>query len=328
VFPDLSTGRVLTMERLEGIKLSEAARLSEAGIDLAEVSRRGAELYMEMIFSTGYYHADPHPGNLVVMPGNVIGLLDFGMVGRIDEPLREDIEEMLLAIGNRDAVHLTSIITRLGAVPANLDHAGLSLDVTDFVSHYTTQRLDEFNLSGALREMIDLIRRYQIMLPARVAMLVKVLVMLEGTSRLVSPRFSLMEVMGPYQRKMVLRRLSPARQVRKLRRLYSELERLAAIAPRGLIDILQQVQSGRFDIHLDHRGLEPSVNRLALALITSALFLGSSLMLSQKVPPLINIYLIAKDLSVLGLLGCGISVALGLRLLWAINKSGHLDRRK
>ena len=203
VYPELSTGRVLTMERLEGIKLSETARLTEAGADLAEVSRRGAELYMEMIFSSGYYHADPHPGNLVVMPGNVIGLLDFGMVGRIDEPLREDIEEMLLAIGNRDAVHLTSIITRLGAVPADLDQASLSLDVTDFVSHYTTQRLDEFNLSGALKEMIDLIRRYQIMLPARVAMLIKVLVMLEGTSRLVSPRFSLIEVMGPYQRKMV-----------------------------------------------------------------------------------------------------------------------------
>jgi ubiquinone biosynthesis protein len=327
VYPDLSTGRVLTMERLEGIKLSEPARLAEAGIDLAQISRRGAELYLEMIFSLGYYHADPHPGNVMVLPGNVIGLLDFGMVGRIDEQLREDIEEMLIAIGNRDAMHLTGIITRLGAVPADLDQAGLSLDVADFVSHYATQRLDEFNLSGALREMIDLIRRYQITLPARIAMLIKVLVMLEGTSRLVSPRFSLIEVMGPYQRKMVLRRLSPARQAKKLRRLYSELERLVAVLPRGLIDILQQVQSGRFDVHLDHRGLEPSVNRLALALITSALFLGSSLMLSQKVQPTINIPLIANDLSVLGLLGCGVSVALGLRLWWAINKSGHFDRR-
>jgi ubiquinone biosynthesis protein len=328
VYPELSTSRVLTMERLVGIKLSETERLKEAGVDLTEVSRRGADVYLEMIFTLGCYHADPHPGNLVVMPGNVIGLLDFGMVGRIDEPLREDIEEMLVAIGNRDAVHLTSIITRVGAVPADLDQAGLSLDVTDFVSHYAAQRLDEFNLSGALRELIDIIRRYQITLPARIAMLIKVLVMLEGTSRLVSPRFSLIEVMGPYQRKMILRRLSPARQVRKMRRLYSELERLAAVLPRGLIDILQQVQTGRFDIHLDHRGLEPSVNRLALALIASALFLGSALMLSQKVPPLINIYLIARDLSLLGLLGCSVSVALGLRLWWAINKSGHLDRHK
>ena len=327
-YPELSTGRVLTMERLEGIKLSQIDKLATDGVDLELISRRGAELYMEMIFTLGYYHADPHPGNIVVMPGNVIGLLDFGMVGRIDETLREDIEEMLLAVGNRDAVHLTSVITRIGAVPADLDQAGLSLDVSDFVAHYANQRLDELDLSGMLKEIIDLIRRYQIMLPARVAMMIKMLVMLEGTSRMVSPNFSLTEVMGPYQRKMILRRMSPARQLRKLRRLYSELERLAAVLPRGLIDILQQVQTGRFDIHLDHRGLEPSVNRLALALLASALFLGSSLMLSQKVPPLINIYLIAKDLSVLGLLGCVVSVGLGLRLLWAITKSGHLDRRK
>jgi ubiquinone biosynthesis protein len=327
-FPELTTHQVLTMERLDGIKLSETERLTSTGVDLEQISRRGAQLFLEMIFSLGYYHADPHPGNIVVLPGNVIGLLDYGMVGRIDEQLREDIEEMLVAIANRDAVHLTYVITRLGAVPADLDQAGLSLDVSEFVAHYSNQPLAELNVSSLLNEMMEMIRRYQIMLPARIAMLIKTVVMLEGTSRLASPNFSLTEVLAPYQRKMILRRLSPARQIKKLRRLYSELERLAAVLPRGLIDILQQVQTGRFDVHLDHRGLEPSVNRLALALLTSALFLGSSLMLSQKVPPLVNIYLIAKDLSVLGMLGCAVSVALGLRLLWAINKSGRLDQRK
>jgi ubiquinone biosynthesis protein len=328
IYPSLCTERVLTMERLDGIKLSSPELLAAAGADLPLIGRRGAELYMEMIFTLGYYHADPHPGNLVVLPGNRIGLLDFGMIGRIDEALREDIEDMLLAIADRDPVHLTSIITRVGAVPMDLDQASLSLDVADFVSHYGTQQLDDFNLSGALNELIDLIRRYQIMLPARIAMLIKVLVMLEGTSRLVSPKFSLIEVIGPHQRKMILRRMSPRRQLKKFRRLYGELERLAAILPRGLIDIVQQVQSGRFDVHLDHRGLEPSVNRLVLGLLTSALFLGSALMLSMKVPPTIDIFTLAKEISILGAAGCGVSVALGLRLLRAINKSGHLDRRK
>jgi ubiquinone biosynthesis protein len=326
-YPDLSTRQVLTMERLDGIKLSETERLKESGADLALICRRGAELYLEMIFTLGYYHADPHPGNIVVLPGNVIGLLDFGMVGRIDEQLREDIEEMLLAIAARDAVHLTYVITRVGAAPADLDQAGLSLDVSEFIAHYSNQRLDELELSELLNDMIEIIRRYQIMLPARIALLIKMLVILEGTSRLASPSFSLTEVLVPYQRKMMLRRLSPARQVKKLRRLYSELERLAAVLPRGVMDILQQVQTGRFDIHLDHRGLEPSVNRLALAMLASALFLGSSLMLSQKVPPLMNIPWIAREISILGLLGCCVSVGLGLRLLRAINKSGHLDRR-
>lgn len=326
-YPELSSTRVLTMERLRGVKLTELPGKPLNGYDQALIARRGAELFLDMIFTHGFYHADPHAGNIVVLPDNTIGLLDYGMVGRLDEQLREDFEEMLLAIGNRDALHLTSIITRIGAAPANLDQAALSLDVADFVSHYANQRLDEFDLSGSLTDMVEIIRRYQIMLPARVAMLIKVLAMLEGTARLISPKFSLNEVMRPYQRRMVLRRLSPLRRLRKFRRIFSEFEYLAATLPRGIIDIVQQVQSGRFDIHLDHRGLEPSVNRLVFGMLTSALFLGSSWMLSNKVPPLLPLPWGGGSLSVLGTAGCGIAIALGLRLLRAINKSGHLDRR-
>jgi ubiquinone biosynthesis protein len=281
-----------------------------------------------MIFLHGSYHADPHPGNLVVLPGNVIGLLDFGMIGRIDEPLRENIEEMFTALVEHDAMHLTSIVTRIGMMPPQLDQAALSVDLADFVGHYANQRLDEFDLGGALNEMLDIIRRYQIMLPERVAMLVKVFVMLEGTSRLLSPSFSLMEVMRPYQRQLIWRRLSPSRQARKLRRLYSEVEHLVEVLPRGLVDILHQVQTGSFDVHLDHRGLEPSVNRLVLGMLASALFVGSSMLLSWKVPPLIPWPSLLRELSLLGIVGSTLSILLGLRLWLAINKSGHLDRRK
>ena len=107
--------------------------------------------------------------------------------------------------------------------------------------------------------------------------------MLEGTARMLQPNFSLMELIQPYQKKMLRRRLSPARQVRKARRIYSEVEKLAEVLPRRLRDILQQVESGKFDVHLDHRGLEPSVNRLVLGLLTSSLFLGSSLLISRDV---------------------------------------------
>lgn len=322
VYPDLSTSRVLTMERLEGLKLCDTMRLRASGADLEELARRGADLYLQMIFVAGMYHADPHPGNIVVLPGNVIGLLDFGMVGRLDEQLRDNVEEMLLAIANRDADYVTSIVMRLGAVPADLDYPALSADVADFVAHYATQSVAQFNLSGALNEMTEMIRRYHIMLPARAALLIKVLVMLEGTSRLLNPDFSLMEVMQPYRHKMLKRRFSPMRRLRKMRRIFGELEYLAEILPRRLSDILQQVQAGQFDVHLDHRGLEPSVNRLVLGMLASALFLGSSLLLSHNVPPLL------ANVSVLGVTGCGLSLALGLRLLRAINKSGHLDRRQ
>ena len=216
---------------------------------------------------------------------------------------------------------LTSLVMRLGAVPPGLDEAALSVDLSEFVAHYANQPADAFDLAGALTEMVEIVQRYHIALPSPLAMLIKVLIMLEGTGRLLAPHFSLMELVQPYQRKMLLRRLSPARQMRKMRRIFSELEQLAEILPRRLRDILQQVESGKFDVHLDHRGLEPSVNRLVLGMLTSALFLGSSLMLAQHVWPI-------RDVSVLGVLGMSLSMFLGWRLLKAIGKSGRLDRRK
>jgi ubiquinone biosynthesis protein len=329
---ELSTPRVLTMDLIEGIPLSQPGLLEAAGVDRAEVARRGANLYMQMIFNHGFFHADPHPGNIVLLPGNVIGLLDFGMVGRIDERLRERIEDMLLAIVQHDTPLLVRIIKQLGKAPPQLDEAGLANDVADFVGVYATQSLENFPVGAALTDMMEIMRRYGIMLPTTVAMLIKTLVTLEGTAKLLSPRFSLMEVMQPFHRGMMLRRLSPARQAKKLRRLYLEVEQLVEVLPQRVTQILEQIQDGKFDVHLDHRGLGPSVNRLVLGMLASALFVGSSFLLSYQVPPLLfhqaePAWLGMKDISFLGLAGCTLSLLVGLRLLRAIGKSGHLDQK-
>jgi ubiquinone biosynthesis protein len=325
VYLDFCTRRVMTMEFLDGPKLTEWVQTGPAPAELEEVARRGAAITLEMIFTHGFYHADPHPGNLLVLDAGVIGLLDFGMVGRIDERLHDDLAEMLIAVGDLDAEHLTSIIVRVGKAPANLDRSTLVLDVTDFLAHYASQPLDQFDLSGALKEITELIRRYHIMLPARIAMLMKALITLEGTSRFVSPRFSLVEMMHPYRRQMLWRRLSPRRRLRKMRRFFAEMEHVVEFLPRGIIEIFEQIQSGKFDVHLEHRGLEPSVNRLVLGMLSSALFIGSSLMLSQRVPPMTPFL---PQWSLLGISGCAVSLYLGWRLLRAINKTGHLNRPK
>jgi ubiquinone biosynthesis protein len=327
---DYCTARVLTMDFIDGISIAQPERLIAAGIDTAEVARRGAEIYLNMIFTQGHFHADPHPGNIVVLPGNVIGLLDFGMVGRIEERLREDIEEMLVAMVQHDTILLSMLIQRIGRPPANLDQAGLTNDIADFVGHYSTQSLDKFDLSGALTDIMEIIRRYRIQLPPQVALLIKVLVTLEGSAKLLSPKFSLMELMQPFQKRMFMRRLNPLRHLKKMRRFAIEVEQLAEILPRRAMDILDQVQAGKFDVHLDHRGLGPSVNRLVLGLLTSALFLGSSLLLAYTVPPVLfptSTYLGMHKISILGLLGCITSLLLGLRLIHAIGKSGHLDQK-
>ena len=289
--------------------------------DKEEIAKAGVEVFLEMIFRHGFYHADPHPGNILLLEGNVIGLLDCGMVGHIDEQLRESAEEMLLAIADQDAMRMTTLIHRVSEVPADVDRAELTLDVADFMAHYANQPLDEFDFAGAVNEFTSLVRRFHIRFPARLGVLLKVLVMLDGTAKLVSPKFSLGEVLAPYRRKLIWRRLSPGRKLRKLRRVLIDVERLAETLPGGIIELFEQIQTGKFNVHLDHRGLEPSVNRLVLGLMASALFLGSSVMLSLQAPPLF------RGVSILGLSGCIISLMLGIRLLWAFRSSGRLNRR-
>jgi ubiquinone biosynthesis protein len=329
---DYCTPRVLTMECLEGLKICDREKIAEQHFSLEEVARNGANLYLEMIFVDGFYHADPHPGNIVLLPGNVIGLFDFGMVGRIDEELREDIEEVMLSIVQSDPIHLATVIRRIGQTPVDLDETAFRTDLADFVAHFAHQSLDRFDLGGALSEMTEMIHRYRISLPPQVSVLIKTLVTLEGTAKFLNPNFSMMEVMQPYQRRALLRRMSPARRIKKMRRAYMELEHLASILPRRMMEIIEQVQSGDFDVHLDHRGMGPSINRLVLGMMASALFLGSSLMLSQRVPPLLFAspggFLGIHDVSLLGFSGCVVSLLLGLRLIRAIGKSGHLDQKE
>jgi ubiquinone biosynthesis protein len=330
-YTEYSTSKVLTMEMLTGHKFTEPEQLVADGYDLQQVARRGADLYLRMIFADGFYHADPHPGNLLLLPGNVIGLLDFGLVGRIEERLREDIEQMLLAVAHEDVVLLTSIIKRVGAVPAELEHDSLEAELADFIGIYTAQPLDQISLSAALKDLMRIIHNYSIELPAQMGLLIKAIITLEGTARLICPNFNMMEVMQPFQQQARLRRLSPQNQYRKYRRIYFELEKLAEVLPGRTMDILDQVQRGKFDIHLEHRRLGPSVNRLVVGMVASALFLSSALLLAHQVPPLLfatEPLLGMFKISILGLAGFCVSGWLTIRLLRAIGKSGHLDRKE
>ena len=341
-FPALCSSRVLTMQRIKGNDLRVASSDGTSKEQLSTIASTGADLYLQMIFKHGFYHADPHPGNILLTEDGKIGLLDFGMVGRISEQLREDIESMLVAIVNQDVSLLTSLIKRVGNCPPNLDDGAFSNDVADFVGQYSTQNVSHFDMSGALKDFVTVVRQYRITLPTEASMLIKVLVSLEGTGRMLAPDFSLMEIMQPFQRMLMLKRLSPSRQIRKMRRFYLEFEQLIDVLPTRLTNILEQVQSGSFDVHLNHRRLGPSVNRMVVGLMTSALFLGSSLMLSYKVPPILfptetmgpKGEIVRKfpwhgiqDLSALGLAGFIVSLLMGLRLMWAIRKSGNLDER-
>jgi ubiquinone biosynthesis protein len=324
-YPTLSTRRVLTMERFEGISLSEKPALEQSGLDLDDLARRGANLFIEMIFRDGFYHADPHPGNLMILSGRFatdsgekaeIGILDCGMVGRIDDTLRDDLELGLIAAVQHDAVKVTEAVARIGNVPSDYDQTALKEAIQDLIDDYATQSIKDFDLSGCLNEVVRIIQASKIYLPAKVAMLIKVLVMLEGTAHQLSPHFSVAELIQPYGKRAIRSRYSLKKMLGRIKANIQDWEHLMTILPRDTADILRNLKRGKFDVHLQHRRLEPVVNRLVMGILTAALFMGSASLCSNQVRPLLFHF------SVPGFLGCCIAFIMGIQITLAIRRSG------
>jgi ubiquinone biosynthesis protein len=322
VFPELCSRRVLTMGYLDGIKGTNRQGLQGSGVDLTEFARRAGKMYLDMIFRDGFYHADPHPGNYVLLPGGVVGVLDCGMVGRIDEQLREQIERMLLAVIAKDGEELAELVTQLGSVPPGLDVESLRSELVDFVNEYSGVSLQEFDLSGALTEMIEIIRRFHILLPSNCALLLKTLIMLEGVSRQLNPDFSLAELSQPYYVKALRRRYSPRRVFDKLRHGYREWERLLNSLPRDLAEILDHTRKGTFQVRLDLKNLENSVHRLMFGLFAAILFLGATALLTRTPP-----HLPPELTHSIGFVSLGASVWLGYRSIRGAGKGEDQKKR-
>jgi ubiquinone biosynthesis protein len=321
VYADLCSHQIITMERLEGIPGTDIEALKASGEDLAEFARRGANMYLEMVFRDGFYHSDPHPGNLILLPGNVVGVVDCGQVGRIDDDLRDEVEALLLGIVENDAEQVTEQVLRLGSVPHDCSQDRLRADLDDFMADFVGHPLSDINVGSALSSLIEIIRRYHITLPPPLAMLLKTIIVLEGTSRRFSPEVSLAELMQPFCQRMLLRRFAPNRIVRRARRAYRDWDRLIAALPRDLVDLLARFRDGSLTVHLDHRHLDPIVNRLVLGVLTAAIFLGSSELWSREAKPLL------WGISIFGAIGYLLSLFLGWRLMRAIRKSGNINSK-
>jgi ubiquinone biosynthesis protein len=304
---ELSSKRVLTMERLEGIRgLAVKAEVAPAASP-DELALRAARVYLQMVFQDGFYHADPHPGNYLVLPGGVLGILDAGMVGRFDDDMRERLESLIVAVYHRDAGRLTDTVTALGDAPPE-DPAGLRAEVNDFVQDFADIPLAEFDLSAALNRMTDIIRRFGILLPPEVAMLLRTLVVLEGSARQLSPTFSLAEVINLYVREHGVGKVWH-RFRRKVQRTARDWDRFLTDLPRELDEIMKRFREGKLDIHHEHKGIERTVNRLVRGIICAALIMGSTMLWSRETPPLLY------GVSVFGTLGYAAAMWLAIGLI-------------
>lgn len=294
-----------------------------------ELSQTIAEIYVSMIFDQGLFHADPHTGNLFCLEDGRLGILDFGMTGRIDESLRENIEDMIVAISSGDQNRLIRLMRRVGEAPPTLDESALAIDVADFIGTYGQQSMDQFDLSGALAALTEILHSHSIQLPNQSALLLKMLISLEGTLGELGARFDSLNVIESFAKRSMMRRLSPARRLRQARRIYLEAESFMESAPDELVSLMKMLRRGETRVRLEHQRLGPSVNRLVLGVMASAVFVGSSLMMAQRVPPMLRLSLYfveVEPISLLGLLGVIGSFSVMLWLLLAIGRSGHLTR--
>jgi ubiquinone biosynthesis protein len=315
-FPELSGKLVLTMELLEGPSGTEQEVIHGTGGDLNEFALRAAHMYLNMIFRDGFYHADPHPGNYVMMADGVVGVIDAGMVGRIDEELRELFEDLLLALSRRDTVQLCDQLIRACAAPTGIDPLLFRADVNEFLADYAGQSLREFDLSGAIRRLTEIIRHHNLILPPGVSLVLKTLVMLESSAKQLNPEFNLMELIEPMQSKLTRERLNPKRWMNKLRRTYYDLDRLVATGPRNLADLLDQLKDGRVTVMHEHEHLQWAVNRLVIGLLAAALFVGSTHLCTLPMPPSVS------GVSIPGVLGCVVAILLGGQLVRIILRDG------
>jgi ubiquinone biosynthesis protein len=215
-----------------------------------------------------------------------------------------------------DSAVVSEQVLSLGAVPSTCSRDKLRTDLQEFMADYTGHPLTDIHVGAALSNLVEIIRRHHIVLPPALAMLLKTIIVLEGTSRRFSPDVSLTELMQPYCSRLLLRRFSPGRIARRTRRTYRAWDRLLKALPRDLAELLSRFRDGTLTVHLDHRHLDPIINRLVLGVLTAAIFLGSSELWSRDAKPLLY------GVSVFGALGYGVSLFLGWRLLRAIRKSG------
>ena len=325
IYREATTSRVLTMEYVSGIKASEIDHLDEAGYDRREIARRGFDLIMKQVFVHGFFHADPHPGNIFILPGNVICYLDFGMMGRIGRKSREHFADLIMNIVRRDEVKVTDALVRLTISDEEPNHNALERDVAEFIDQHFYRPLKELDLGKLLHQLLEMAARHRLTVPPDLFLMIKALSTAEGVGRVLDPDFDATERAAPFVRRIQLQRLHPKRVAEDIYDSGSDFLHLIKEIPGELREILRQARQGRVKIEFEHRGLEPMLsthdrisNRLAFAIVLASLIIGSSLIVLSGIPPKWH------GIPVIGLAGFIIAGVMGLWLLFSIIKRGSM----
>ena len=281
VFWGTTTSRVLTLERMAGIKIDDLPALDAADIDRQRLARRGADTVLKMIFDDRFFHADPHPGNMFVQADGTLALIDFGMVGEVDEQLQERLTDFLVGFTRGDPEELASALVRLSVGGDRVDEDALRAALVPFVALYHGRPLGEIRMGDLITQLFTLLREHHLRLPAEMAALFRVLVMAEGMGVRLDPAFDLQEALTPYAERLMRERMTLSAIVRRLAGSSIDTAQLLLDLPGGLRRLLKMLDSRGVEVHLRATELEPLMgraerigNRLVAGMVTAALIGG------------------------------------------------------
>ncbi|WP_369056192.1 ABC1 kinase family protein [Kineococcus terrestris] len=278
---DRTTSRVITLERLRGVRVSDGDALDAAGIDRPALAARATRIVADMVFVHGFFHADPHPGNLLIGPGGEIGLLDHGMVGEVDERTRLRLAALVAAFVRHDADRVASAVTDIALSRGRVDRRRLADDAARLLARYQGLPLSEISIGAYVRDVLAILRAHRMTLPRNLALVVRMVVMLEGMGAELDPRFHLGEVLAPYVRRLMAHQLGPTALARRLGRVGLEAAELGAELPGQLLRILDDVERDGLSVSLRTDELESYVrrverigNRVVVGVVTAAVIEG------------------------------------------------------
>jgi ubiquinone biosynthesis protein len=313
--------RMNVQDFVAGIPVADVAALESAGIDRRAVARTGAQLVLKMLLHDGFFHADPHPGNVFVLGKERIAVIDFGMVGHLSQERRAQVVGLLYGLVERDVDRVTGVLLDWTG-RSDIDDAQLAIDVDAFLDRYHGVPLGELDLSSMLLEVTALLRSHRLALPADLALLIKVCLTLDGLGRSLDPDFDLARQAQPFLRRAMFTHYGPRAMLLRGDRAIADTLSLIVALPREMRRALRMLQGGgRLRLQVDDlqdvgRQLSHSANRLAGALVIAALIVGSSITMTVTGGPTL------LGLPLFGLLGfVGASLA-GIWLLGSILRSG------
>ena len=326
IYPEYTSEVLLVQQHVAGIPATDAKAAELAGLDRKLLAARGVDAFLKMILIDGFFHADPHPGNVFYLPGNKLVIIDFGMVGRLSPRRRAQVVDLLAGLARMSEEPMLEVLHEW-ADDAHVDEERLAADVNEMVFEYEGMPLRDIRIGNVIRQFSGIVRAHAIVLPSDLSLMFKTLITLEGLGRQYDPDIHLVDHITPLVRRALAERYQPAEIVRRGRGAVREFFDLVGTVPRDLARLLREARRGKARIDLDLKRLDSfgkqldrTLDRVTVGIMTASLVIGSAIVLTVRDgPQLFGI----PVLPALGLLGYVLAFLNSLWIVYGIWRSGR-----